>query len=147
MFEEAKLAIEESSAESSVYVGADSIRYKKNDRWYAKYSVVVILHMNSKNGCRVWHQTYDLDDYGNLKQRLLNEAGYAIQAAAEIIDVVGDRNFQVHLDLNPSPKHKSNIAVKEALSYVKGSLGIDALIKPHSFAATHCGDHAVRAWN
>jgi predicted RNase H-related nuclease YkuK (DUF458 family) len=40
--------------------------------------------------------------------------------------------------------YKSNVAVKEALGYVKGTLGIDAKIKPDSFAATHAADHVVR---
>jgi predicted RNase H-related nuclease YkuK (DUF458 family) len=52
--------------------------------------------------------------------------------------------MEVHLDINPNPKHKSSIAVKEALGWVKGSLGIDAKIKPDSFAATHAADHVVR---
>jgi predicted RNase H-related nuclease YkuK (DUF458 family) len=52
--------------------------------------------------------------------------------------------MEVHLDINPDPKHKSNVAVKEALGWVKGSLNLDAKIKPASFAATHAADHAVR---
>ena len=50
----------------------------------------------------------------------------------------------VYNDLFPIFKHKSNIAVKEALVYVKGTTGLDAVIKPNSFAATHAADHVVR---
>ena len=92
----------------------------------------------------MFHESVDLPDYGNLKQRLLNEVMYAITAATEVIDVVGDRHIEVHLDINPNPAHKSNVAVKEALGYVKGQLGLDAVIKPHAFAATHAADHLVR---
>jgi predicted RNase H-related nuclease YkuK (DUF458 family) len=52
--------------------------------------------------------------------------------------------MEIHLDLNPSPNHKSNIAVKEAIGWVRGSFGFDPMIKPESFAATHAADHAVR---
>lgn len=144
MYDAAREAILKSSQDSAIYVGADSIRYKKNDRWYAKYSTVIILHMDSKHGCKLFHKSVDMEDYGNLRQRLLMEAGFAIEAATEIIDVVGQRRLEIHLDINSDNKYKSNIAVKEALGYVKGSTGLDAKIKPEAFAATHAADHVVR---
>lgn len=147
MIEEAKQAILDSSPQSSVYIGSDSIRFKKKDQWYAKYSTVVIVHMDSKKGCRLFHESVDMPDYGNLKQRLLTEVQMAVSAATEILEVLGDRHLEVHIDVNPDPRHKSNVAVKEALGWVKGSLGLDAKIKPYSFAATHAADHAVRHLN
>lgn len=147
MIEEAKKAILESSPQSSVYIGCDSIRFKKNKMWYAKYSTVVIVHMDSKHGCRLFHESVDMPDFGNLKQRLLNEVQMAVTTATEIVDVLGDRHMEIHLDINPNPKHKSSIAIKEALGWVKGSLGLDAKVKPSSFAATHAADHAVRHLN
>lgn len=147
MIEEAKQAIVSSSKESSVYIGCDSIRFRKNKMWYAKYSTVIIVHMDSKHGCKLFHSSVDMPDYGNLKQRLLTEVQMAVTTATEIIDVLGDRHMEIHLDINPNPQHKSSVAVKEALGWVKGSLGIDAKIKPSSFAATHAADHAVRHLN
>ena len=147
MIEEAKQAILDSSKESSVYIGCDSIRFRKNKQWYAKYSTVIIVHMDSKRGCKLFHSSTDMPDYGNLKQRLLTEVQMAVSTATEIIDVIGDRHMEIHLDINPNPKHKSSVAVKEALGWVKGSLGLDAKIKPSSFAATHAADHAVRHLN
>lgn len=144
MYEDARQAILDSSPQSSVYVGCDSIRYKRGGQWYAKYSTCIIVHMDSKKGCRLFHESVDMPDYGNLKQRLLTEVQLVVAAATEIIDVLGDRHMEVHLDINPNPQHKSNVAVKEALGWVRGSLGLDAKIKPASFAATHAADHAVR---
>ena len=144
MIEEAKKAIIASSQQSSVYIGCDSIRFRKNKQWYAKYSTVVIVHMDTKKGGRIFRSSVDMPDYGNLKQRLLMEVQLAVSTATEIVDVIGDRHFEIHLDINPNPNHKSSVAVKEALGWVKGSLGMDAKIKPHSFAATHAADHVVR---
>lgn len=144
MIEEAKQAIIASSQQSSVYIGCDSIRFRKNKQWYAKYSTVVIVHMDTNKGGRIFHTSVDMPDYGNLKQRLLMEVQLAVSTATEIVDVIGDRHFEIHLDINPNPNHKSSVAVKEALGWVKGSLGMDAKIKPHSFAATHAADHVVR---
>ena len=100
--------------------------------------------MDTKKGGRIFHTSVDMPDYGNLKQRLLMEVQLAVTTATEIVDVIGDRHFEIHLDINPNPNHKSSVAVKEALGWVKGSLGMDAKIKPHSFAATHAADHVVR---
>jgi len=144
MIEEAKKAIIESSQSSSIYIGCDSIRFRKKKQWYAKYSTVIIVHRDTKKGGRIFHSSVDMPDYGNLKQRLLMEVQLAVTTATEIIDVVGDRHFEIHLDINPNPNHKSSVAVKEALGWVKGSLGMDAKIKPDSFAATHAADHVVR---
>lgn len=145
MIEEARQAILESSPESSVYVGCDSIRHKtKSGQWMARYSTVIVLHIDSKHGCVLFHDSVDLPDYGNLKQRLLTEVQFVVSAATEILDVIGDRRMEIHIDVNPNPKHKSSVAVKEALGWVRGSLGVDAKIKPESWAATHAADHAVR---
>jgi len=106
MYEEAKQAILSSSPQSSVYIGCDSIRFRKNKQWYAKYSTVIIVHMDSKKGCRLFHESVDMPDYGNLKQRLLMEVQLAVAAATEVIEVLGDRHMEVHLDMwlrsNPS---------------------------------------------
>lgn len=140
--EKAKVAIGASSKESSVYIGTDSQVISKRKK--ARYSTVIILHKDSKHGCQIFYDSVVLPDYGNLRQRLMTEVGYAIGAASEILDSLDGRHLEVHIDVNPDPKHKSNIAVKEAIGYVRGSLGIDPKIKPHSWAAAHCADHVVR---
>jgi len=100
MIEKAKQAILDSSPSSSVYIGCDSIRFRKNKMWYAKYSTVVIVHMDSKKGCRLFHESVDMPDYGNLKQRLLMEVQMAVAAATEIVDILGERRMEIHLDIN-----------------------------------------------
>lgn len=143
-YDEVRKEIENSSPASSIYVGCDSIRFKKNGQWMARYSVVIVLHLDSSRGCKLFHKTVTMNDYGNLKQRLLTEAGFAIEAASEIIEVVGDRHFAVHLDINKNPHHKSNVALKEAAGYVMGSLGIEATFKPDAWCASATADHVVR---
>ena len=145
MLDEAKKAIAASSLESSVYVGSDSIRFKKQGLWYARYSTVAVLHIDSKHGCKLFHSTETHRDFGNMKQRLLLEVGYTVNLALELLEVIGSRHLEIHLDLNGNPKHKSNSAVKEALGYCYGSLpGVPVEIKPNGWAASACADHLVR---
>lgn len=144
MIEKAKEAILNSSKESSIYIGADSRRYcKKKGEWMAKYTVVIVIHMDSKHGCKIFHESQSIPDYGNLRQRLMHEVALATQTATEILDVVGERNLTIHLDLNQDPKHKSNIAVNEALGWCKG-LGLNAEVKPAAWAASTAADHMVK---
>ena len=144
MWEDAKEAIRQSSAESSVYIGCDSIRFKKQGVWHARYATVVIVHRNSNNGCQIFYNAETLPDYGGLKNRLLTEVNYAIMAATDILDVLGDRHLEVHRDVIPDPKHKSHVACSEALGWVLG-MGFEPKIKPHGWAATHAADHAARS--
>ena len=59
MFTESKLAevkhfLENTSPESSVYLGCDSMRLKKRGNWFALYTVVVVVHKDSKHGAKLF---------------------------------------------------------------------------------------------
>ena len=143
--EEAKIAIRNSSKESTIMVGCDSDRFKKNKQWYIKFATVIIIHKDSRHGAVIYHHVETVRDYSNsLKQKLMMEVQYAITAGLAIVEDVGDRRFQIHLDLNGNPKHKSNAVVKEACGYVRGTFGFDAHIKPVAPAASYAGDHLCR---
>lgn len=142
--EDAKMAIVESSPESTVYVGCDSQRYRKRGVWYARYATVIILHHSGRHGASIYHDVAILPDYDNLKVRLLNEAMFATNAALELMDYLDGRLMEIHLDVNSRPEHKSHIAMNEALGYVMGNTGIRPKFKPDSWAASHCADHCVR---
>ena len=144
MFEDAKEAIKQSSASSSVYIGCDSIRFKRDDFWYARYTVVVIIHKDSCHGGQIFHSTQEMRDFGNIKQRLLTEVQLTSDVATEIIEVLDGRYMEIHLDLNTHAKYKSNAAVKEALGWIKGMTGYDAKCKPDAWAASRAADQCVR---
>lgn len=144
MFEDAKNVIRNSSKETSVYVGCDSVRFKKNGKWFARYATVVVVHYDTCHGASIFHNIQILPDFGNIKLRILNEAMFAGAAAAEIEDCLEGRYLEIHLDINPSPQHKSNVALSEAVGYVLGTTGVKPLVKPASWAASHCADFAAR---
>ena len=144
MIEEAIEAIINSASDSSVYVGCDSVRFKKNGIWYARYATVIVVHHSTRHGASIYHDVQTLPDFGNLKVRLMNEAMYATNAALEIVDWLEGRQLEIHLDINPNPKHKSNVALREATGYVLGNTGIEATVKPDAWAASHASDHCAR---
>ena len=147
MYDLAKMTIAASSPDSSVYIGCDSKVFKANDRWFARYTTVIVVHRDSKHGAQVFHFSETQPDFKNIRLRMVNEAGYAINVFNEIADVLGDRHCEIHLDINASPEHKSNAACKEAIGYVLGTTGILPKIKPDAFAASYAADHCVRGKN
>lgn len=141
MWSEAKEAIRNSSAESSIYIGCDSRRIPAKKK--ALFSTVIVLHKDSKRGCSVFHNQVTLPDYGQMRSRLMTETQLALEAFSAIENVIGSRKLEIHLDVNPDPKYASNVVAAEALGWVR-SLGLQARIKPYSFAATTAADHCVR---
>jgi len=146
--EEIKEAIRRSSKTTGIYVGCDSKIAGRGLRKYVKFATVVILHIDSKHGGQLFsivdvEPLYDFKNFKNPKLRLMNEAYKAIAIACDIAEVVEDRPFEVHLDFNLNPQHKSNACVKEATGYVLGTLGFEPKYKPDAFAASTAGDRLV----
>jgi predicted RNase H-related nuclease YkuK (DUF458 family) len=141
ILEEVKRVIAASSTSSCIYVGCDSKRVRKSTQ--VKYATVIILHHDGKHGGRMWSFMDTEQAYGpasNPRMRLVNEAFRAVMLAQEVMDEIGDRHFELHLDLNPNPMHKSNAAVKESLGFVLGTLGIEAKLKPEAWASSTAAD-------
>lgn len=137
-------AIQASSKNTKIYVGSDSQRRRGG---MVKYATVVILHIDGKHGGKLF-SFIDLErSYAPVdkpKMRLLNEAYKAVDIANAIINVIGDRHLEIHLDLNTNPEHKSSVALSEACGYVMGMTGIKATVKPNSWAASTAADRLTK---
>ena len=131
--------------ETKVYVGCDSFRRKNKGVWFAHYTTVVVVHMNGRNGCRVFGYIDSERDYDQKKSapamRLMNEVYRAVAMLEKIMPAIGNKAVELHLDLNPDKKHGSSCVVSQAIGYVRGVSGIDPKVKPEGWAATHCADH------
>ena len=138
-WDEVRSEILKSSETSSIYIGCDS----KNKKKHTIFALVIVIHLDSSKGGKIFYQSMRTPRIKNLRQRLMKEVEMSVSASFEIIDVIGDRKFEVHLDVNSDPKHQSNIICKEAIGYVEGQ-GFYCQIKPHAFAASYCADHIVR---
>lgn len=146
--EEAKQAIATSSPESRIYLGTDSLRYSKGGRKFARYTTVIVLHVDGNRGGKLFEHTTTMEDYGSLKQRMLNEVMLTVQHGLEIVDYVGDRDFSIHIDINSNARYASHVALKEARGYILGTFGFEPQFKidggGNTPAATTVADHLVR---
>lgn len=145
--DEVKRFITAQSSDTSVYLGSDSERFRKDGVWWARYMTVVVVHIDSRHGCRVFGKVEEERDYDAKKNRprtrLLNEAIKVTTLFQELEDVLIDRHVEVHIDINGKKEHGSNIVMQEAIGYVLGNTGIRPKIKPQAWAASYAADR----WN
>ena len=146
-YDEIKDAINSSTSTTGIYIGCDSQRVGKTESGFPYirvYVTCVIIHHDGNKGASIYKSVDFRQDFDNLRLTLSDEAGDAINVAVELQEAIGDRPFEIHLDINPDPRFKSSAVVKEAMGYVYGMLGIKAKIKPEAFAASTAADHFAK---
>ncbi len=135
-------------SDSKIYLGCDSIKYKKGKTWFARYTTVLVVHIGGSHGCHVYGYTESERDYDPNKakprMRLMNEAYKVCGLYIAMAEELEDFEVEIHLDINPDKKWASSIVIKEACGYVLGMTGMTAKAKPEAFAASYCADWMVR---
>ena len=155
-YEAVKKYIRSSSQESIIMIGCDSVRLKKKGKWFAKYATVVCVRRASGTGAdvmyhgsKVFGHAVTLPDYGvversgkirNLKMRLMQEVTFALEAFENIYEAIGDRPFEIHIDINSRPECESHVALNDAKGYVMGITGRMPEFKPDALAASFAAD-------
>jgi len=133
---------------SAVYIGCDSVKFKRQGQWYARYNVAFIVHIGSRHGGRIFHFSETERDYDAKKEkprmRLMNEVYKAVGCYLEFGELLEGLPVEIHIDINPDENHNSSVVLREALGYIKGMTGLDGCPKPHSWAASHAGDRGAR---
>lgn len=142
--EEVKNFIAQQSEETRIYLGADSERMRVNGVWYADYTMVVVVHIDGSSGCKIFGAVERERDYDQKKNkpamRLMNEV-YKVSALFQsLADVLEDRHVEVHLDLNPDIRYGSSCVIQQAIGYIRGTCNVVPIVKPDSWAASHCAD-------
>lgn len=131
-------------ASTKIYLGCDSVRYRRNNRNWARYATVAIVHMNGNKGCRIFSHISHEPDFdvkkNRPKVRMMNEVMKVCYLYNQLIPYIDEYNVEIHLDINQDPKHGSNCAASEAAGYVLGMTGIEPKLKPESWAASFGAD-------
>jgi predicted RNase H-related nuclease YkuK (DUF458 family) len=136
--------IENSSESTKIYIGSDSERHRRGGVWFADYAVVVVIHKDGKHVAKVFGEITTERDYDQAKDkprmRLMNEVMKAAQLYLDLADVIGDRQCEVHIDINPNHKHGSSCVISEAVGYIRGMTGVTPRVKPEAWAASIAAD-------
>jgi len=142
--QEVKTFIEAQSSETKIYLGADSERYKLEGKWYADYTIAVVIHIDGCHGCKIFGEVQTELDYdaksSKPSMRLMSEVYKVAEVYQKLVDVIGDRQVEIHLDINPDERHNSNIVIQQAVGYIKGMFNIIPMVKPKAFAASYAAD-------
>lgn len=132
---------------TKVYLGCDSVRYVKKDRQMARFATVAIVHMNGKNGCRIFSNISHEPDYdmrpNRPKMRMMNEVIKVCELYNQLAPFIDEFDVEIHLDISTDPKQGSNCAANEAAGYVLGMTGVEPKLKPESFASSFGADHVA----
>lgn len=132
------------NTDTKVYLGCDSVRFRKHGRNFARYATVAIVHMNGKNGCRIFSNISYEPDFDVKKNRpkirMMNEVSKVCALYNQLIPFIDEYEVEIHLDINLDPKHGSNCAANEAAGFVLGVTGIEPKLKPESWAASFGAD-------
>ena len=142
--EEVKEFIRKQSPETKIYLGADSERFRMDNKWYADYTLAVVVHIDGCHGCKIFGEVQRELDYEHKKNkpaiRLMNEVYKVSELFQQLIDVLEDRYVEVHLDINPDEHYGSSCVVQQAIGYVRGTCNVMPMIKPKAFAASYAAD-------
>lgn len=128
---------------TKLYIGVDSERIQMNDTWYADYITAVVVHVNSKNGCKIFGAVDRERDYDQRadkpRMRLMNEVYRVADLYMRLSEVI-ENEIEVHLDINPNEMHNSSIVINEAVGYIRGMCNVIPMVKPRAFAASYAAD-------
>lgn len=137
------------SNDTKVYIGTDSVRFRKNDRWYAKYATVAVVHKDGKHGCQVFKHRSVEPDYDLKKNRpsmrLMNEVMKSCELYIQLAPYIDEYDCEIHLDVNLDAKHGSNCVAKQAAGYVLGVTGLEPKFKPEAWCASFGADHYAKS--
>jgi len=67
--EEVKAFIEAQTPETKIYIGGDSERFNIGNDWYADYIMVVVVHINGNNGCKIFGEVVRERDWDQKRDR------------------------------------------------------------------------------
>ena len=142
--DEVRQYIENTSESTRIYIGTDSERHRRGGVWFADYATVVVVHIDGNRGAKVFGEIVTERDYDQHKDRpkmrLMTEVQKVTQMYLDLAEAIGDRKFEVHIDINPDFKYGSSCVVNEAMGYIKGMCNVVPMIKPRAFAATYAAD-------
>ena len=141
---EVKAFIEAQSPETKIYIGADSERFKRDNKWYADYTLAIVVHIDGCHGCKIFGEVQTEIDYDAKSSKpsmlLMNEVYKVAELYHKIVDAIGEKEVQIHLDINPDILYNSSVVIQQAVGYIKGTCNVVPMVKPNAFAASYAAD-------
>jgi len=134
----------DANEDAMIYLGVDSQRVKKKK---VKFATVVIVHFQENGtgkGAKIFTDvTYDSVIDSKLSRpfnRMMKEVQLVTEVYSELEEVLIDRPFEIHIDVNPVEGTGSNVAYGAAKGMIWGVVGVEPVCKPDAWAASCAAD-------
>jgi predicted RNase H-related nuclease YkuK (DUF458 family) len=139
------------NSETKIYLGCDSVKFTNKGKKYAKYATILVIHMNGKNGCKIFSNISIEPDYDSKlnrpSTRLMNEVIKVCQLYIQISPFIDEYDIEIHLDIGLDPlKNASSCVATQAAGYVLGVTGLsqeNIKFKPDSWCSSIGADGIV----
>lgn len=142
--EEVRDFIQAQSAETKIYIGCDSERFRMGNEWWADYILAIVVHVDGKHGCKLFGEVIRERDYDQKvnrpRFRLMNEVYRVSELYLKLADVLDHRDVEVHLDISPKEENGSSCVLNEAIGYIRGTCNVIPMTKPNAWAASTAAD-------
>ena len=133
---------------TKIYIGSDSVRFKKNGEKFFRVATVLVVHLNGRNGCKVFrhrstHRDYDVK-MSRPSQRLMTEVMQTCELYDQVAPLIEGYDIEIHADVNPNEKHGSSCVAQQAAGFILGMTGLpeeQIKLKPNSWCASFGADH------
>ena len=119
-----------------ICIGTDSQVRGKN----IGFATVIVFLREGKGGF-MFINSEVLTQKMSIKERMIREVSKSVTLAYELSEIWDkfDIALEIHADINTDASFKSNVALKEAMGYIKG-MGYEFKAKPNAFASSSCAD-------
>lgn len=130
---------------ANIVLASDSQRLKKKR---VKFATVIIIHFKDENNIGKGAKVFSNVVYENINDaklsrpfnRLFREVVLVHELYTLLEDVLIDRKFEIHLDINSNEKEGSSVVYGAAIGYITSYVGVKPITKPLSWAASSCAD-------
>lgn len=131
--------------DAKVYLSADSQRVKKKK---VRFATVVVVHYSGCKGAKVFHDV-QYEDVVDAKlsrpfNRMMKEVEMITKLYNELEDILIERDFEIHIDVNPDETAGSNVAYGAAKGMIWGMIGVEPVCKPDAWAASCVADRYTK---
>lgn len=119
-----------------ICIGTDSQVRGKN----IGFATVIVFLREGKGGF-MFINSEVLTQKMAIRERMIHEVSKSVTLAYELSEIWDKYNIalEIHADINTDASFKSNVALKEAMGYIKG-MGYEFKAKPNAFASSSCAD-------
>lgn len=129
----------EEKSNVEILIGSDSQSYKNLK---TVYGIVIALYCKGKGAHVICTKDVTKIEH-NTSVRLLNEVWKSIEVAEFLKENGLPKPQWIDVDLNPDPKYKSNLVLRQAVGLVEG-MGYKVRYKQLGALSTYAANHLVR---